>query len=315
MSYSPASPRPTARHGQLLAAALTALARGSQRPAGARRNAEAEIEAIYSARIARDLTGEEARDLAAIAAKRELALATCRAGRVTDAVATIVQARRMLSETVMGREAFVLSDSFLCAGEAFVHYRSGLAGEAISHLLAAIERCRELRDAYGFPVEGRRIHLACNILRVQAEAATKESSALATQLIKLIGTSRRVYWPYPDLEYASEPDTLDDDVRAELMDQCLAVIPRLAPQSLTRVAAGLAYPASGGSQAAIGAQSFVAAIAAYAAGDTETFLQRCIDFFPSAAHQLPRACKHLGDRLSAIAAVSGRRMEAGGGAA
>jgi hypothetical protein len=288
----------------LLLAAVAALARGLARPAVARTDAEANIAAIYMERIARDLTADEARVLESIARIRERGLALCRAGQVRDGGSMIAQARSVLTRASISREAFVLSDSFLCASEGFVHFRSDRVDAATSSMLMAIDRCRELRDAYGYPVEGRRIHLACNTVRVRVEAAKhEENSIVIAQLLNLIDTSDRRFWPYPDLEYVSEPDRLDDDVRWELMDQALAVVRRLDREALGQVAA--AFPASpgGGTQPlAARTRCFVEAVRAHSLGDLETFVARCAEFFPAGAQHLPRSFGHLVDRLATLRA-------------
>jgi hypothetical protein len=288
----------------LLRAAVTALARGLARPAAARPDAEADIAAIYLERIARDLTGEEASILESIAGTRERGLALCRAGQVHDGGSIIAQARSVLTRANLSREAFVLSDSFLCASEGFAHYKSGRADAAISSMRTAIDRCRELRDAYGYPVEGRRIHLACSTERVRVDAAEhEESSITVAQLLNLIDTSDRRFWPYPDLEYASEPDRLDDDVRWELMDQALAVARRLDRKALGQVAAAFPTSPGGITQPLVTrTRCFLAAVRAHSLGDHETFLARCAEFFPADAQHLPRTFAYLANRLAAIRA-------------
>jgi hypothetical protein len=257
-------------------------------------------------RIARDLTADEARVLESIARTREQGLALCRAGQVHDGESMIARARGMLTRADIGREAFVLSDSFLCAGEGFVHYKSNRADAATSSMLTAIDRCRELRDAYGYPVEGRRIHLACNAVRIRVEAARhKESSIVAARLLNLIDTSDRRFWPYPDLEYVSGPDRLDDDLRWELMDQALAVVRRLDHEALGQVAAAFPTSPEGVTQPRTArTRCFVEAIRAHSSGDIETFLARCIEFFPAGAQHLPRTFGHLVDRLATVRACT-----------
>jgi hypothetical protein len=270
----------------------------------ARTDAEANIAAIYLARIARDLTADEARVLESIARTRERGLALCRAGKVRDGGSMIAQARNVLTRASISREAFVLSDSFLCASEGFVHFRSDRVDAAISSMLTAIDRCRELRDAYGYPVEGRRIHLACNTVRVRVEAAEHEENPIVmAQLLNLIDTSDRRFWPYPDLEYVSEPDRLDDDVRWELMDQALAVVRRLDREALGQVAG--AFPSSPGrvtQPLAAQTRCFMEAVRAHSLGDLETFVARCAEFFPAGAQHLPRTFRHLVDRLATVRA-------------
>ncbi len=288
----------------LLPAAAAALARGLARPAAVRTDAEANIAAIYVEKIARDLTADEAHVLGSIARTRERGLALCRAGKVRDGGSVIARARSVLTRASLSKEAFVLSDSFLCAGEGFVHFRSGRVDAATSSMLTAMDRCRELRDAYGYPVEGRRIHLACNAVRIWVEAGKhEESSIVLAQLLNLIDTSDRRFWPYPDLEYVSGPDRLDDDVRWELMDQALAVVSRLDPEALGQVAAAFPSSPGGGTQPLTArTRCFVEAVRAYSSGDLETFLARCVEFFQAGAQHLPRAFGHLVDRLATVKA-------------
>lgn len=285
-------------------AAATALARGLARPPAVPADAEANIAETYVEKIARDLTADEARILESIASRRERGLALCRAGKVRDGGSEIARARSVLTQASLSREAFVLSDSFLCAGEGFVHFRSGDFDAATSSMLTAIDRCRELRDSYGFPVEGRRIHLACSAVRVQVEAGKhQESSMVLAQLVNLIDTSDRHYWPYPDLEYVSGPDRLDDDVRWELMDQALAVVSRLDREALGHVATAFSPLPRGVTQPLTArTRCFLEAVRAHSSGDLETFLVRCVAFFPAGPERLPRAFRHLVDRLATVTA-------------
>ncbi|MFF4760819.1 hypothetical protein [Streptomyces sp. NPDC001292] len=217
----------------------------------------------------------------------------------------IARARDMLTRAEIGREAFVLSDSFLCAGEGFAHFKSGRADAAVSSILKAMDRCRELRDAWDYPVEGRRIHLACNAARVHVEAGKhKESSAVLAQLLNLIDTSDRRFWPFPDLEYLSKPDRLEGDIRRHLMDQVLAVVSRLDAEALSHVAAVFSYPPRGVSNgAAARARCFVKAVRAHTSGDFETFLACCIEFFPPGAQHFPRSFRTLTERLTHLCEV------------
>ncbi|MFI1538136.1 hypothetical protein [Streptomyces anandii] len=295
----------------LLRAATEALARALAHPTAARAGAEAEIAAIYGERITRDLTGSEARLLESITDTRERGLALCRAGRIHAGGALIARARATLTRADIGREAFVLSDSFLCAGEGFVHFKSDRPDAAVSSMIEAIDRCRELRDAWGYPVEGRRIHLACNAARVRAEAARhEESSVVLAQLVNLIATSDRRFWPYPDLEYLSGPDPLGDDARWELLDQVLTAVSRLAPEALGRVTAALPSDPPGHEPHPLvtRARCFTEAIRAHASEDFEAFLSHCTDFPPPAPHHLPRASRHLVERLLTGMPSSERRI-------
>jgi hypothetical protein len=283
----------------LLATAGAALARGLARPALVRTDAEASIAAIYMEKFTRDLTVDEARVLESITGIRERGLAFCRAGNVRDGGAMIAHARGVLTRASISREAFVLADSFLCASEGFLHFRCCRADAAVSSMLMAIDRCRELRDAYSYPVEGRRIHLACNAVRVQAESARYQEVPVAIgQLLNLIDRSDRRFWSYPELEYASEPDRLDDDVRWELMDQVLAVARRLSREESGQVTA--AFPSSPGEVTPLAARArcFLEAVNAHSSGDLETFAARCTEFFPAGPQYLPRAFRHLADRLT-----------------
>ncbi|MFD6115525.1 hypothetical protein ACFWG0_36320 [Streptomyces yangpuensis] len=283
----------------LLRDAAEALARGIARPSLPRRDAEADIAADYTERIRRDLTKGEARLLESISGPRERGLALCRAGRIQDGGSLMAHARGMLTRAKISREAFVLADSFLCAAEGFVHFTSGGTDAAVSSMLLALDRCRELRDSWNYPVEGRRIHIACNTERVRVEAGhTQESSVVLAQLLNLIDTSDRRYWPYPHLEYDSEPDRLDDDVRWELTDQALAVLARLDPKALGQVAALFAWPdGEATSPWAARARCFTEALHADASGDLEAFLTSCAAFFPSGPQRLPRAFENLSKRL------------------
>jgi hypothetical protein len=216
----------------------------------------------------------------------------------------VARARSELTVADIGREAFVLSDSFLCASEGFVQFKSGRAEAAKSSMLTAIDRCRELHDVYGYPVEGRRIHLACNAARVQVESAKNgDSSIVLAQLLNLIDTSDRRFWPYPELEYVTEPDRFDHDVRWELMDQVLAVVRRLDREAVAAVID--AFPAS--SMGVIKpltarTRNFIEAVHDDSSGDLETFLARCIEFLPAGAQRLPRSFRHLADRLEWVSA-------------
>lgn len=290
-----------------LQAAIEALARALAYPAVAGTGAEAGIAAAYSERINRDLTVGEARLLESITETRERGLALCRAGRIHAGATLIARARATLTRADIGEEAFVLSDSFLCAGEGFVHFKSDRPDAAVSSMFEAIDRCRELRDAWGYPVEGRRIHLACNATRVRAEAGRHEESPVVLgQLLNLIATSDRRFWPYPDLEYLSAPDPLGDDARWELTDQVLAVVSRLAPEVLGRVTAALPSHPPGHEPHPLAARArcFTEAIRAHASGDFEAFLSLCAEFAPPGPRHLPRAARHLAERLP-LKAVTG----------
>jgi hypothetical protein len=279
--------------------AAEALARGIARPSLARRDAEADIAADYTERIRRDLTKGEARLLESISGPRERGLALCRAGRIQDGGSLMTHARGMLTRAKISREAFVLADSFLCAAEGFVHFTSRQTDAAISSMLLSLDRCRELRDSWNYPVEGRRIHIASNIERVRVETGqAQESSVVLAQLLNLIDTSERRYWPHPHLEYDSEPDRLDDDVRWELTDQALAVLARLDLKALGQVAASFAWSdEEARSPWAARARCFTEALHADASGDLETFLTGCAAFFPSGPQGLPRAFGSLSKRL------------------
>ena len=288
---------------RLLEVAGAALARGLAAPAPVRTGNEAALAAIYEEKISYDLTADEARVLESIAGTRERGLALCRAGDIRTGGSVIAHARSALTRASIGREAFVLADSSLCASEGYLHFRCSRADAAISSMLMAIDRCRELRDAYSYPVEGRRIHLACNAVRVQVEAGRYgESLTAIAELLNLIDSSDRRFWPYPELEYASEADHLDDDVRWELVDQVLAVGIRLNYEALGRVAD--AFPSSPKEATPLAARTrcFIEAVHAHSSGDLKTFAGRCTEFFPAGAQCLPRSFRYLASRLVTVMA-------------
>ncbi|MFI8520880.1 hypothetical protein ACIGEZ_24085 [Streptomyces sp. NPDC085481] len=283
----------------LLRAAVEALAHGIARPTLPGRDADAGISADYAERMKRDLTEGEGRLLESIAGTRERGLALCRTGRIHDGGSLVAHAREMLTRGKTSREAFVLADSFLRAAEGFVYFSSGRTDAAVSSMLLALDRCRELRDSWNYPVEGRRIHIACNTERVRVGAGHGQASSVAlAQLLNLIDTADRRFWPHPHLEYASEPDLLDDEARWELTDQALAVLPRLDLEALDQVVAAFPWPnADATSPWAARARCFTEALHADASGDPETFLTSCAAFFPSGPQRLPRAFGSLSKRL------------------
>jgi hypothetical protein len=264
-----------------------------------RPDVDAGIAAIYADKIAHNLTAHEAHVLEVIAREREFGLAACRAGRITDGESVIARARSILERATLSREAFVVSDSFLCAAEGFVHFRSGRTDAAGLSMYTAIDRCRELRDTFDYPAEGRRIHLACNAARVDVQAGQHDrASTTIVQLLNLIFTSDRRFWPYPDLEYASGPDRLDNGARWELMDQALAVVGTLDRDALSRVADAFpALPAGQPQPRVDQAVRFLTAVRAHSSNDLKVFLACCTEFFPSGGQYLPRASRHLADLL------------------
>jgi hypothetical protein len=291
-------------HAELLRAANAALAHGLKNKSGAPNQIDARLDEAYSTRMAQALSAQEIQLLGIVTGDRERGLALCRAGNLGEGDTAISRARRRLVHADVGREAYVLSDSFLCAAEAFVHYRSGRLQAATSSLVAAIDGCRELRDEFGYLAEGRRIHLACNLARVELAADQQaRSSRTLAQLLALLDTADRRHWPLPDLEYTTGPDTLPNDARWDLADQILDVGRRLDVSGVRALRDDSPTPTHRDSDnLAARTRCFLEAAHSDQTGDVDSFLNRCSEFFLPGPNSMPRGFRHLAKRLAVVSA-------------
>jgi hypothetical protein len=296
----------------LVLAAAGALEHGLTQPPPAHSDVEAAVAHDYARIFAADLTAAEIDRMRSSTNMREHGLQLCRSGNVAQGAPAVSEARAIIQDANLGREAADVADSFLCAAESYVCYKSGRFDEARDFSLRAIARCRDLRDAYHYPVEGRRAHLVRNIARVEVEAGNYSDSAhLASSMLHLLDSQERCHWPYPDLEYATEPDELSDEARWALMDQTLQVLGLLASRApaeiLERIAAD--FPCTGTDDMAgpephaVRPRHFVDAMAAYACRADRRFLARCEQFFMPGPAYLPLAFQQLVDRFAEAALV------------
>jgi hypothetical protein len=282
------------------------MVHGLMRRDEARKQFDADLDAAYAKRMARSLSADEIQVLGEVTSGREQGLALCRAGDLGPGARAIGSARLRLTQARVGREAFVLSHSFLCAAEGFLHYRSGRSAAASSSLLAAIADCRELHDDFGYPVEGRRIHLACNLARVDVAAGHQaRSSRTLARLLTLLENADRRYWPFPELEYATGPDLLPGAARWDLADQALDVARRLDAAAFAALHDQCPQSTNGdGRELAARTRCFLTAVRSDQIGEVTSFLERCVEFFPPGPGSLPRGFRHLAERLRTVTAGS-----------
>ena len=98
------------------------------------------------------------------------------------------------------RESQLVMDQFHVSMEAYIDYRCGHYARARAGMERAIRLVNALESDFGYDfLDGRRIHLACNLARVEGYRGNKALAArLLTDLLHYVAGARH-QWPYPEL--------------------------------------------------------------------------------------------------------------------
>ena len=290
----------------LEATALLAFRHGSHR-AGPHRDRvpptdwDARVSRAYEARLAVEFAPFEIDVLRRATRCREDGLALCRSGHVAEGAIRIGAAREMVEGHLDNPEALRVAHSFQYAAEAYVKYKGEEWGAATACLIAALRCCRELNDVWGYPVEGRRIHLVCNLARTAARAGNNaEAARLTASMLNRLDAGDG-FWPYPELDLRAPGDRLLDTESWLLADQALSVVAMVAdraePNIRRSLSADFPLAVSAGGRIAR-ARTWVDGVVAYADDDIERFLLRCSEFFTDGPGLLSVAWSEMVRRFS-----------------
>lgn len=253
----------------------------------------------YSLQLAKRLSSFEISILLKVSEVRERGLALARSGDVQNGSKALDAAREILVETNLSREALITVESFQAPADAYLQYKREEYSEASTSLIAALKACQILRDEYGHNViEGRRIHLVRNIIRVESVAGNpNEAMRLASSLLRYIQGCNEC-WPFPELRLLTLPESLASEEKLVLMDQILGEIalllanPKDAAKQLLKVSESYLFQRDIDSQFAR-VHSWLAAMQASVEEDLVGFLNNAILFFSEGPDYLDQAWRKM----------------------
>ena len=299
------------RRLDLQAAALLAMQRGTGRSARSRPDHGDLVSSVYQTRLTGLVSPAELDIFQRSAELREEGLALCRSGHGTAGATKVEHAAALVKKHLENPEAIEVAQSLQFAAEAYVKYREADWAAAGTCLKAALRCCQQLHDRWDYPVEGRRIHLVCNLARNEARAGNDQLAAnLAVSMLNRLDAGEG-FWPFPELDLRTPDDSLVQTDRWLLADQALSVAGIAAehssPISLRILATEFPLVASTAGTI-YRARIWLDGIVAIADGDTDRFLLRCAEFFADGPDLLSGAwtemTKKFAEHLLSAASVS-----------
>jgi hypothetical protein len=296
--------------------AIEAHRRGAGFPGAQGVNLEERFNAEYVLRMARTLSLPEIAVTMRAGRARESGLALIRNGDQSGGAALLREARLILEEAGLSREALIAAESFQHPAEAFLFYRQGAWDEAVASLLTAIELCDTMREEFDYAVEVRRIHLARNIIRVKTRSGDCAGAAgkIGPLLEYTLGNVTK--WPLGKVPMTRDPEVMESAERLSLVDQILGEIALLLPWGRvitpeTRAVGGLALEATLDTRRAECGQvsKWLAARRAALHGNLAGFLTSAASFFAEGPWHLGQAWKDLSAGLRLHCETGASRKE------
>jgi hypothetical protein len=211
----------------LVSKTISSYRQGQSRASAVSINPDKQYNDQYVLRMTKRLSPFEISIILKTSKVRERGLVLARSDDVHNGGKALDAAREIYAETNLSREALIITESFQAAADAYLQYKRKEYSEACASLVAALKACQILRDEYGYSVEGRRIHLVRNIIRVESVAGNlNEAMRLAGSILGYIESCNEC-WPFPELRLLTMPDPLALEVKWLLMDQILGEIASL----------------------------------------------------------------------------------------
>jgi hypothetical protein len=282
----------------LVSKTISSYRYGQSRASVLRINLDKQYNDQYLLLIAERLSSFEISILLKASEVRERGLALARSGDVENGGKALNAAREIYVETNLSKEALITAESFQAPADAYLQYKRKEYGEACASLVAALKACQILRDEYGHKVEGRRIHLVRNIIRVESVAGNlNEPMRLAGSLLRYIESGNEC-WPFPELRLLTLPDPLTLEEKWVLMDQILGEIasllanPKDTARQLLKVSESYLFRRDIDSQFAQ-VHLWLAAMRASVEEDLECFLNNAIRFFSDGPGYLDQAWRKM----------------------
>jgi len=273
------------RHGQSRASALSI-------------NLDKQYNDQYLLQMAKQLSSFEISIIHKASEVRERGLALARSGDVHNGGKALDAAREIYVETNLSREALIIAESFQTPADAYLQYKRKEYGEAYASLIAALKACHILRDEYGYSVEGRRIHLVRNIIRVESVAGNlNKAMRLAGSILRYIEGCNEC-WPFPELRLLTLPELLALEEKLVLMDQILEEIasllanPKDTAKQLLKVSESYLFRRDIDSKF-VRVHIWLAAMRASVEDDLVGFLNNAILFFSDGPDYLDQAWRKM----------------------
>lgn len=200
--------------------------KGLARPLTRGRNLERVYDTLQVLAMAERLDVKEIGTLGMATDCRERGLKAARDGHLAEAIPLVAGAREIYESAKLSSEAADCAETFQTAAESYVEYRLGDYAAAALSMTRSLRICEALANAYGYPLEMRRIHLARNIARIQAFAGeTNAALRISALLLQYISGNEKA-WPLPYSGQARR-HFLEDDAAQFVLDQVLAETVRL----------------------------------------------------------------------------------------
>lgn len=129
------------------------------------------------------------------------AMKQARSGDLKLAMRYLQAAEKSLDFDAMERESICTALQLQLGVEAFIHYRNEELEAARHSLEEAIRLMNELQERFGYGFcDGRRVHLARNLLRLDAQGGEPVRAARAAFKLLLYTTGDDQAWPYLALQ-------------------------------------------------------------------------------------------------------------------
>ena len=143
-----------------------------------------------------------------------------RSGDPERAMRRLQVAAKYLDIEAMERESICVALQLHKGVEAYVYYRSEEYEAARRSMKEALRLMNELQEQFGYGFcDGRRVHLARNLLRLDAHGGAPVRAARTAFKLLLYTTGDDQAWPYPSLQSKAENRCMTDVERHMVFNQ------------------------------------------------------------------------------------------------
>lgn len=151
---------------------------------------------------------------------RASALRRAQAGELELASKLLCASKAYLKAEHLTRKGYCIGLQFYCGVEAYVYYQNGEFEAARRSIRQSLHAVNELQEKFGYGhVDGRRVHLARNLLRLDAHGGEPLDAADAAFHLLLYVMGIDAAWPYADLRSTAPDRVMTNEVRHMLFDQ------------------------------------------------------------------------------------------------
>lgn len=118
------------------------------------------------------------------------------------------------------RESYCIGLLLYSGVESYVFYRNGEFDAARASMRRSLHTMNELQEAFGYGhVDGHRIHLARNLLRLDAHGGRPMEAAEAAFQLLLYTVGIDAAWPYPELTSTAPDRSMTEQVQHMMFNQ------------------------------------------------------------------------------------------------